>query len=74
MNMLRVWPIICQFGIGAILCIIGIWGGLRGKYLNLKIAEDRRLLIILIGGFLLMLALVCIFTFLAPNWANGDSI
>ena len=74
MNMMRVWPIICQFGIGAILCIIGIWGGLSGKYLNLKTAEDRRLLIILIGGFLLMLALVCIFTFLAPNWASGDSI
>ena len=73
-NMLRVWPIVCQFGVGAILCIIGIWGGLRGRYLNLKIAEDRRLLIILIGGFLLMLTIVCIFTFLAPNWANGESI
>ena len=74
MNMLRVWPIVCQFGIGAILCLIGIWGGLRGKYLNLKIAEDRKLLLILIGGFLLMLAIVCFFTFLAPNWANGESI
>lgn len=72
--MLRVWPIICQFGIGAILCIIGIWGGLRGGYLNLKLPEDRRLLAILIGGFLLMLALVCIFTFLAPNWANGGAV
>lgn len=74
MNMLRVWPIICQFGIGAILCIIGIWGGLRGGYLNLKISEDRRLLLILIGGFIFMLAIVCFFTFLAPNWSNGESI
>lgn len=72
--MLRVWPIVCQFGVGAILCIIGIWGGLRGGYLNLKLPEDRRLLAILIGGFLLMLALVCIFTFLAPNWANGGAV
>ncbi len=72
--MLRVWPIICQFGVGALLCIIGIWGGLRGGYLNLKITEDRRLLVILVGGFLLMLAIVCIFTFLAPNWANGEPI
>jgi hypothetical protein len=71
-NMLRVWPIVCQFGIGALLCIVGIWCGLRGGYLNLKTAEDRRLLVILIAGFLLMLALVCVFTFLAPNWATGE--
>ncbi len=74
MNMLRVWPIICQFGVGALLCFIGIWGGLRGGYLNLKITEDRRLLVILVLGFLFMLAIVCIFTFLAPNWANGESL
>jgi len=72
--MLRVWPIICQFGGGARLCFIGIWGGLRGGYLNLKITEDRRLLVILVLGFLFMLAIVCIFTFLAPNWANGESL
>ena len=74
MNMLRVWPIVCQFGIGALLCIVGIWCGLRGKYLDLKIAEDRRLLIPLIAGYLLMLAIVCVFTFLAPFWANGESV
>ena len=72
--MLRVWPIICQFGVGALLCFIGIWGGLRGGYLNLKITEDRRLLVILVLGFLLMLAIVCIFTFLAPDWATGESL
>ena len=72
--MLRVWPIVCQFGVGALLCFIGIWCGLRGGYLNLKITEDRRLVVILVAGFLLMLAIVCIFTFLAPNWANGGSL
>ena len=72
--MLRVWPIVCQFGIGALLCLVGIWCGLRGGYLNLKVPEDRRLLAILIGGYLLMLAIACIFTFLAPNWANGNSL
>jgi len=73
-NMLRVWPIVCQFGVGALLCFIGIWCGLRGGYLNLKITEDRRLIVILVAGFLLMLAIVCIFTFLAPNWANRGSL
>ena len=74
MNMLRVWPIVCEFGIGAILCIVGIWCGLRGGYLDLKIAEDRRLLVTFIAGYLFMLALVCVFTFLAPYWANGESL
>ena len=74
MNMLRVWPIVCEFGIGAVLCIIGIWCGLRGGYLDLKIAEDRRLLVTLIAGYLLMLVLMCVFTFWAPFWANGESV
>ena len=74
MNMLRVWPIVCQFGIGALLCLVGIWCGLRGGYLNLKIAEDRRLLVILVAGYLFMLAIVCVFTFLAPGWASGESL
>lgn len=74
MNMLRVWPIVCQFGVGALLCLIGIWGGLRGGYLNLRVSEDRRLLAILIAGYLFVLVIVCVFTFLAPHWAIGDSL
>ena len=72
--MLRVWPIVCEFGIGAILCVVGIWSGLRGGYLDLKVAEDRRLLVILITGFVVMLAIACVFTFLAPHWATGESL
>ena len=74
MNMLRVWPIVCEFGVGALLCLVGIWCGLRGRYLNMKIAEDRRLLAILVAGYLFMLALVCVFTFLAPGWAKGEPL
>ena len=72
MNMLRVWPIVCEFGVGALLCLVGILCGLRGGYLNLKIAEDRRLLVILVAGYLFMLAIVCVFTFMAPGWASGE--
>ncbi len=74
MNMLRVWPIVCEFGVGALLCLVGIFCGLRGGYLNLKIAEDRRLLVILVAGYLFMLAIVCVFTFLSPGWASGESL
>jgi hypothetical protein len=70
-DILRILPIICQFGIGAILCVVGIWCGLKGGYLDLKIPEDRRLLFTLIGGFLFMLLLACFFTFFAPFWADG---
>ncbi len=74
MNMLRVWPIVCQFGVGGVLCLIGILCGLRGKYLDVKIAEDRRFIVVLIVGYLLLLALVCFFTFIAPDLSNGNTI
>ena len=73
MNMLRVWPIFCEFGVGALLCVVGIWCGLRGGYLNPKIPEDRRLLMILIAGYMFMLGIVCVFTFFAPGWASGET-
>jgi len=68
MDMARVWPVICQYGIGAILCTIGMWCGIRSGFVNLKISEDRRLIAMIVGGFLGMLALVCLFTFWAPYW------
>jgi hypothetical protein len=73
MDMLRVWPIVCEFGVGALLCLVGIWSGLRGGYLDLKVAEDRRLLVTLVAGYFLLLAVICVFTFLSPNWANGGA-
>jgi len=74
MNMLRVWPIVCEFGVGAVLCFVGIWCGLRGKYLDLKVPEDRRLLATLVAGYLLLLAVMCVFTFLAPGWGGEGAL
>lgn len=74
MNWLRVWPIVCEFGIGAVLCLVGIWCGLRGKYLDMTVSEDRRLLAILIAGYVFLLALICVFTFWAPNWASEGAL
>jgi hypothetical protein len=68
-DMSRVWPIVCQYGIGAVLGAIGIWCGIRSGYLDLANGEDRRLLAVLVGGFLLLLATVCLFTFWAPFWS-----
>jgi len=71
--MLRVWPIVCEFGVGAVLCVLGIWAGLRGGYLNLRISEDRRLLVTLVAGYVLLLVAACVFTFLSPHWAQGGT-
>lgn len=73
MDMLRVWPIVCQYGIGAVLCTVGIWGGFKGGYLDLRLGEDRRLVVVLVAGYFLMLGLVSVFTFLAPFWASGGA-
>jgi predicted small integral membrane protein len=66
MNMARVWPIVMQYGIGALLCAVGVWCGIRSGFLDLKSADGKRLLIVIVGGFLAMLALVCAFTFWLP--------
>ena len=66
MEMARVWPIVVQFGGGAILCAIGLWAGISSGYLDTKIPEDKRLVYIVIGGFLGLLALSAAFTFWLP--------
>jgi hypothetical protein len=66
-DMVRIWPIIVQFGGGFILCSIGIWAGISSKYLDLNNAEDKRVVGILIGGFVFLLLLSCAFTFWLPN-------
>ena len=74
MNMLRVWPIVCEFGVGAVLCLVGIWCGLRGKYLDMKVPEDRRLLATLIAGYVILLVVMCVFTFLSPGWGSEGGL
>ena len=66
-DMARVWPIIVQFGVGAVLCAIGIWAGLSSGYLDLKIPDDKRALWVIVGGFFGLLVLSAVFTFWLPN-------
>jgi hypothetical protein len=66
-DMARIWPIIVQFGGGSILCLIGLWCGLKSNYLDMNTPEDKRLVYIIIGGFLFLLILSSIFTFWLPN-------
>jgi hypothetical protein len=65
-EMSRVWPIIVQFGIGGLLCLIGLWGGFKGGYMHLRFSQDRKMLVVIGGGFLALLILSCIFTFWLP--------
>ena len=66
-DMERVWPILVQFGGGLVLCAIGTWAGIQSKYLDLTNREDKRLVYIIIGGYVFLLVFSCVFTFWLPN-------
>ncbi len=66
LDMARVWPIIVQYGIGALLGGVGIWCGIRSRYIDLENRDDRAVIQVFVAGYLIMLALVCFFTFVAP--------
>lgn len=65
-DMARIWPIVCQFGVGGLLGLIGIWAGYTSGYLDLKLRAHRRLLVILLGGYVALLLFSCAFTFWLP--------
>lgn len=66
MEMARVWPIIFQNGVGAVLLGVGIWAGLASRYMDLSLREDRRLLWTFIGGYILLIVFASVFTFWLP--------
>lgn len=72
MEMARVWPLVCQFGVGAVLCGIGLWCGLSSGYLDLKFGEDRRAVWVVVIGFVALLVLSGLFTFWLPGLAAGE--
>ena len=67
----RVLPIVIQFGVGALLCAVGVWAGITSGFLNLTLPGDRRSVAYIVGGFVGLLILACVFTFWLPNLANG---
>lgn len=65
-DMARVWPILCQFGMGGVLGLVGLWAGYSSGYLDLKLRNHRRLLAVLLGGYVMLLVFSCAFTFWLP--------
>ncbi|GMV99119.1 MAG: hypothetical protein AMXMBFR84_02580 [Candidatus Hydrogenedentota bacterium] len=66
MDWARVLPIVCEFGVGAILCGLGLWSGWRSGFLDPKLPDDRRMIGWIVGGYLGLLAFYCAFTFWLP--------
>lgn len=66
-DMARIWPIIVQFGGGFVLCAVGLRAGIQSKYLDMQNSEDKRLIAIIVGGYVFLLVLSCMFTFWLPN-------
>ena len=73
MEMARVWPVLCQFGVGAALCFVGMWAGIRSGYLDMENPGDRRVVGIILLGYLGLLILSCIFTFWLPFVPGGPA-
>lgn len=67
----RALPVLVQSGGGAILCLIGIWAGIKSGYLDLKLPDDRKVILWMIGGFLFLLLLTSAFTFWLPHLDGG---
>lgn len=65
-DMAHVWPIIVQFGVGGVLCALGVGAGLQSGYLDLKLPDDRQLLRTVVAGYLALLLLSLVFTFWLP--------
>lgn len=70
-DMARVLPIAVQFGVGAILCTVGVWAGITSGFVDLNLPQDRRAVGIVIAGYAALFVLACVFTFWLPNLANG---
>jgi hypothetical protein len=70
----RILPILVQFGVGGLLCVIGVAAGLRSGYLQPSHPEDRRALITVVLGFLGLLLLAAAFTFWLPYVPAAESL
>lgn len=71
MDMMRIWPILVQFGVGGLMCAVGLWAGWRSGYLDMALPGDRRLVVIVVAGFVGLLALAAAFTFWLPFLGEG---
>jgi hypothetical protein len=65
-GMAHIWPIVVQFGVGGVMCAIGVAAGLRSGYLDLKLPDDRKLMRMVAGGYVGLLLLSLAFTFWLP--------
>ena len=66
MGSTHILPILVEFGIGAVLIAAGIGCGLASGCLDLKQAQDRRLIAVFAAGFAGLLIFYFLFTFWLP--------
>jgi hypothetical protein len=66
MEIARILPILVEFGIGAALCVVGVWCGVSSGYLDLRDPRDQRIILMIVGGFAGLLLFYGAFTFWLP--------
>ncbi len=72
MDWLRVYPLLLQFGVGAVMCTVGAWCGISSGYFEWGTPSARRMIAVVVGGYLGLLAFAILFTFILPN-IGGDA-
>ena len=66
MDWLRIYPLLLQFGVGGVMCIVGVWCGYSSGYLERGDRNAQRLVAVVVAGYLGLLALQALFTFVLP--------
>jgi len=68
---LRVYPFLLQYGVGAVMCAVGVWCGYSSGYLVRGDQNARRLVAVVWGGYFGLLVLAALFTFVLP-YVGGE--
>ena len=71
MDWLRIYPLLLQFGVGGVMCAVGVWCGYTSGYLVRGDRNAQRLVAVIVAGYLGLLALQALFTFVLP-YAGGS--
>ncbi len=71
MDWLRIYPLLLQFSVGAVMCAVGVWCGYSSGYLVRGDRNAQRLVAVVWGGYVGLLVLAALFTFVLPYVGEG---
>lgn len=73
MDWLRIYPFLLQFGVGGVMCAVGVWCGYSSGYLVPGDRNAQRLVAVVVAGYIGLLVLQGLFTFVLPMAGGAGS-